>query len=296
VKISVLIPTRARFAELNMCLRTLRTAIENAPSVEVEVAIGNDGSPEDQSQFETGNYPCPIRVVQGPRHGPAANRNNLARSASGDLLLFIDDDVKVDPFLIAAYARAVFDHPDAGILEGCIRREGQPRFCYDEVIENETGGYLWTANLAVRPSAFIRLGGFDTDYPFAAMEDTDFRYRSRVAGVKSVFCPDAVVSHPIVVRKGTQHLAKHRYSNLLFIEKHPEQLEDMRKKFTLVQCLRVVKHILVKRSVVQPWDGYVNLGHRIGSILRARKLVRQPRRIPGELRAMEAMFQISRRA
>jgi GT2 family glycosyltransferase len=292
MELSILIPTRARFAELNLCLKTLRAAIANAPQVSAEVIIGNDGSPDDVVHFETDGFPCPIQISQGPRQGPAANRNHLAEKAIGKLLCFIDDDIKVDPNLIVAFARALREHPDAGILEGRIRREAEPRFCYDEVVENETGGYLWTANLAVRRDVFFRLSGFDTDYPFAAMEDTDFRYRSRVAGVTSVFCPNAMVTHPIVVRKGTQHLAKHRYSNMLFIEKHPEQLEDMRKKFTITQCLRVVKHILVKRSVLQPWDGYVNLGHRISSILMARELVRNPNKIPGYLRATEAEFQI----
>jgi GT2 family glycosyltransferase len=295
MELSILIPTRARFAELNTCLETLRIAINRAPQVGVEVIVGNDGSPDDVVAFRTENFPCPIKVSQGPRQGPAANRNHLAQKAVGNLLCFIDDDIKVDSQLIAAFSEALREHPDAGILEGRIQREGEPRFCYDEVVENETGGYLWTANLAVRRDVFFALDGFDTDYPFAAMEDTDFRYRSRVAGVKAVFCPNAFVTHPIVVRKGAQHLARHRYSNMLFIEKHPEQLEDMRKKFTITQCLRVVKHILVKRSVLQPWDGYVNLGHRITSILEARGLVRHPKRIPGWLRAMEAQFQISPR-
>jgi GT2 family glycosyltransferase len=292
MEMSILIPTRARFAELNICLETLRIAIGNAPQVSLEIIIGNDGPPNDAVEFQTDNFPCPLKISQGPRRGPAANRNHLAEKATGKLLCFIDDDIKVDPQFVIAFSQALRDHPDAGILEGRIRRESEPRFCYDEVVENETGGYLWTANLAVKRDIFFALDGFDMDYPFAAMEDTDFRYRSRVAGVKSVFCQNAIVTHPIVVRKGTQHLARHRYSNMLFLEKHPEQLEDMRKKFTITQCFRVVKHILVKRSVLQPWDGYVNLGHRITSILKARELVRNPESIPRKLRAMEEELQI----
>jgi GT2 family glycosyltransferase len=292
VDVSILIPTCNRVGDAQECLRRISVAISAASHVNCEVIVGNDGAPTDANRISLSNFPCQIRISQGPRKGPASNRNHLAAQSSGELLLFIDDDVKPSPNLITAYATAKLAHPNAEILEGRISRESEPRFAYEEVVENETGGYLWTANLAIHRNAFEKLGGFDSDFPFAAMEDTEFRYRSIKAGIVSVWCPDAVVSHPLTSRKGGLNHARHRYSLLLFLTKYPEYLDTIKRDFTFKQCLRVLKFFIFKRSIIQPLEGYKSVFHRISTILKTRRLLNHPSSISAEMARMESVMNI----
>jgi hypothetical protein len=62
---------------------------------------------------------------------------------------------------------------------------------------NESGGWWWSCNLGVRRAFFLDvLGGFDERFPYAHMEDVDFRERARAAGAREIFARDAVVDHP----------------------------------------------------------------------------------------------------
>ena len=47
-----------------------------------------------------------VRWNEGPRRGPAANRNFGARVADGEWLIFLDDDCNPRPGFLAAYLKA----------------------------------------------------------------------------------------------------------------------------------------------------------------------------------------------
>ena len=47
-----------------------------------------------------------VRVLEQPHRGPAAARNRGAAAATGDLLIFLDDDIEVLPGFVAAHVEA----------------------------------------------------------------------------------------------------------------------------------------------------------------------------------------------
>jgi GT2 family glycosyltransferase len=136
------------------------------------------------------------------QRGAASARNRGARLAGGDLLLFLDDDILVEPDHLHRHLMSRDRHGDAivngawefaphvlralrGTPFGRFRIELERRFqateasLTDGCIEQASLG-SW--NLALRRELFWELGGFDEQFPVAGAEDQDFSLRARADG------------------------------------------------------------------------------------------------------------------
>jgi GT2 family glycosyltransferase len=185
MKFSIVIPTCDRPAQLQECL--LRVMAQEASSYEVIVS--------DDSRAATQQYAADgLRRVQGPQGGPAANRNCGARHATGEWLVFLDDDCLPAPGWLAAYEAAAA--PGLDVLEGRTECPHADGFTFHDIVENVVGGAYWSCNLAVRRERFEELGGFDEDFTQACAEDMEFAHRMRARGLKSQFVEAALVIHP----------------------------------------------------------------------------------------------------
>jgi GT2 family glycosyltransferase len=185
MKFSIIIPTCDRPAQLQECLR--RVVRQEAASYEVIVT--------DDSRIETPQYAIKgLQWVRGPRRGPAANRNCGARRATGEWLIFLDDDCLPAAGWLAGYEAAAM--PEADVMEGLTECPEGDAFALREIVENRNGGALWSCNLAVRREKFEELGGFDEDFTQACAEDMEFAHRLRARGMRSVFVENATVIHP----------------------------------------------------------------------------------------------------
>jgi GT2 family glycosyltransferase len=205
---SVIIPTCQRNDLLAKCLACLAPgAQEGAQLLEAgsqpaaaalplyEVIVTDDGSATTAREFMAHKYPW-ARWVAGPRKGPAANRNNGAKNARGEWLLFTDDDCLPD----AGWVRAVATLAAGGevdVVEGCTVTPDKVDNPFLQGVENLNGGSYWSCNLAVRRAAFLDLGGFDEDFLEAAGEDMEFGFRLRQRGLRPRFCREALVRHPV---------------------------------------------------------------------------------------------------
>jgi GT2 family glycosyltransferase len=190
------------------------------PMFTYEVIVTDDGSKSTAREMVEKNFPW-ARWIEGPRRGPAANRNNGAKHAQGKWLVFTDDDCLPDAGFLAGYSQAARDN-NAPVLEGKTSPVGIRTRVDMECPANETGGYLWSCNLAIRKDLFFELDGFDTNFSGAAMEDVDFRTRLLKAGKAIKFVPTALVLHPWRLKKGFSFLKLYGKSRRYFIAKHPE--------------------------------------------------------------------------
>ena len=191
--ISVVIPTRNRPAELGACLSRLAPGAQSLAAEAYEVIVSDDGDGVGTAQLLARDFPF-ARLVAGPRLGPAANRNAGARAACAPWIAFTDDDTLpardwLANLLIMADGRDV--------VEGRTTCDAGIHSPMQTAPINESGGWWWSCNLGVRREFFLSvLGGFDERFPFAHMEDVDFRERARSAGAREIFAPNAVVDHP----------------------------------------------------------------------------------------------------
>lgn len=193
---SVIVPTFDRHATLASCLDRLAPGAQTADPATYEVVVSDDARSERTRGFLKERYPW-VRWTAGPARGPAANRNHGARAARGEWLAFTDDDTLPDRDWLRAFAEAeAGSDATAAALEGrttCAAGFGTPMH-YAPV--NETGGWFWSCNIAVRADRFRALGGFDEGFAVAHMEDQDLRERLTASGVRILWVPEAVVDHP----------------------------------------------------------------------------------------------------
>jgi GT2 family glycosyltransferase len=159
-----------------------------------EIIVTDDGSGPTAEELIQECYPW-ARWVEGPRKGPAANRNNGARHARGSWLVFVDDDCLPDP----NWLKAIWRNASAGpveVIEGKTVTPDKIDNPFRQGVENLSGGNYWSCNLAIRREAFFAIGVFDEDFLEAGGEDMEFAFRIRKHQLKARFEENALVLHP----------------------------------------------------------------------------------------------------
>lgn len=197
MRVSVVIPSRDRPGALEGCLRAL-TVQDEPPD---ELIVVDDASVDAESVART--VGTRARLVRGAGRGPAAARNLGARMATGDLVVFTDDDCRPDPgWCRALRARAA---AGAAVVAGPTvvdHRSGAParaaQVVTNHLVEASLAegrvAFAPTSNLAVRADV-LRALPFDEAYPLAAGEDRDWCDRLLASGRTIAFEADAVVHH-----------------------------------------------------------------------------------------------------
>lgn len=150
--------------------------------------------------------PAEVHVVTGVSPSGRA-RNAGARRARADVLLFLDDDVRLghdrtietmtamleDPRIGMAGASQLLA-PDASRFERTASR--QIRRSTSVVVEKPTDSdFVTTACCAIRQEVFWRLGGFNEEIPRGV--DPEFRARVRAAGLRTTVAPRTWYYHPM---------------------------------------------------------------------------------------------------
>ncbi|WP_080236619.1 glycosyltransferase family 2 protein [Spirosoma rigui] len=191
---SVIIPTYHRNDMLEKCLDCLHPDAQTIQTDQYEVIVSDDGRETTAQALVEEKYPW-VQWVKGPQRGPAANRNNGAKVALGEWLVFTDDDCLPMPDWLNAYIELVAN-TTVKVVEGKTIADRLQRRYDEESPINETGGNLWSCNFAIQAKLFRDIGQFDEEFPYPAMEDVDLLIRLKEKGVKTLFLTNAVIIHP----------------------------------------------------------------------------------------------------
>ncbi len=127
-KISVAICTFNRARLLEGALDSLFRA-RRLEQLDWEVIVVlNNCTDESRDVVERSRDRLPMVCVVEPRPGLSHARNRAIDSAVGDVVIWIDDDVRVDAGWLRAYERAFLRWPDASVFGGAIlpKFEGTP--------------------------------------------------------------------------------------------------------------------------------------------------------------------------
>ncbi len=128
MKLTVAICTWNRERLLDQTLLQMRK-LRIPDHIEWELLIVNNKCTDNSDHVISRHSEClPIRRLWEPAQGLSRARNTAVREATGDYILWTDDDVLVDEYWIEAYARAFKLWPEAAIFGGPIRPwfEGKP--------------------------------------------------------------------------------------------------------------------------------------------------------------------------
>jgi hypothetical protein len=126
MNVSAVVPTFSRGASLARTIATL-AASERSGFDRLEILVVDDGSPVDVAPLvETLRRQAPaipISLIRQPNAGPAAARNRGFRAASGDIVLFVDDDIEVPQGLVSAHVAAHSRHSGSVVFGRCVLPE-----------------------------------------------------------------------------------------------------------------------------------------------------------------------------
>lgn len=197
--VSVIIPAYNCEKTIGQCLKAL--ARQSYPRDSYEVIVVDDGSADNAAAVIKDH---PVKYIHQENQGPAAARNNGARQAKGDIILFTDSDCVPDANWIREMIKP-FEDPKVMAVKGAYRT-GQnsltARFAQVEFEERfemlkkvESIDMVDTYSAGFRRDVFMDMGGFDTSFPIANNEDTELTYRMAAMDYKMVFNPGAIVYH-----------------------------------------------------------------------------------------------------
>jgi GT2 family glycosyltransferase len=212
--LSVVIVTRDRKEELADLLSDLaRLHREEGDEIVVVDNGTHDGLADLQPRFPQ------TRVIAFPSNrGAPAARNAAQVAAKGDVLVFLDDDVRVeDPFFLDKVRRIFAEEPYAAavafrILDpatGRARSFEIPRRRKDQENEPCETSYFIAAGCAIRSSAYATAGGMDESLVYG-FEELDFSYRAVARGLRIFYRPQVCVVHRM------SPAARHSWRRLYF--------------------------------------------------------------------------------
>jgi GT2 family glycosyltransferase len=202
--VTVVVPTRDRPQQLETCLASLRTALQEADELVVADSASSDAAAVASVAAAAG-----ATLVRCEVRGVGRARNAGWRAGSCPVVLFADDDVVVDPGWRDALAAAVTASDDIGFVTGrilppageqpsrdvAIKRDEQPEV-YDE---NSVGNLGHGASLAIRREVLELVGGWDesmgTGGRFGAAPEHDLFDRCFAAGLTGRYEPAALAWH-----------------------------------------------------------------------------------------------------
>src|SRR5262245_39523936 len=121
VSVTVGICTFNRAELLDQTLETL-SRINVPDDATWEVIVVNNNSTDETPEIVARHLShLPLRLIDEPVAGLSAARNRVIREATGELIIFIDDDVMVDCDWLAEYVRAAREWPHAHYFGGTVR-------------------------------------------------------------------------------------------------------------------------------------------------------------------------------
>lgn len=217
MELSVIIPTFNRGELLRGCLQSL--AEQTHPASDFEVVVVVDGSTDrTREMLDALRTPFSLVVLEQPNQGQNLARNRGAAEAKGRYLLFLDDDIRAGPTLVAEHLRA--QRLTGGVVGiGKIGLELPPRpdWFLRHFAEGWRGHYeeldrggtrptwidCYTGNVSVERSTFFDAGGFSEDVRRG--DDIELGYRLAAFGAAFQYLPDALAYQR--ERKGIRELA-----------------------------------------------------------------------------------------
>lgn len=197
--ISVVIPVFNDAGRLRECL----AGLARSEPTDFEVIVVDDGSTDSSAEVAQASG---ARVVPMPfRSGPAAARNAGARAAGGDILVFIDADVRVRPDTIARIAEEFARDPGLDALFGSYDAEPAERnvlsryknLLHHFVHQNgaRQASTFWSGCGAIRRDVFLAAGGFSPAYERPSIEDIELGARLSSQGRRIELVPTIQATH-----------------------------------------------------------------------------------------------------
>lgn len=227
-RMSVVICTYNGSGTLRECLEGVLK--QHYPDYEVVVVSdgSTDGSADIAREYEG------VLVIETENRGLSSARNTGMRTATGDIVAYLDDDAVPDPdwlkhlaatFASGAYAAAGGPNvlpPGSSAVAQCVANApGGPTHV---LLSDREAEHVPGCNMAIRKDALLEIGGFDPQFRVAG-DDVDVCWRLLDSGRRIAFSPGAAVLHHRrrSVRAYLRQQRGYGKAEALLERKHPEK-------------------------------------------------------------------------
>jgi GT2 family glycosyltransferase len=187
--VSVILPTIDRYPYLVPLLHQLAAQTTRPHQVLIVDQTPRPRRRHDLAAVEPG---LPVTVFEQDTPGQSTARNRALQAATGDFVLFIDDDDEIGPDLIADHLRSLTDGVDASSGGVDDATAGPPPEGFRHRRANDN---FPTNNTMLRRSVLARSGSFDPAFDRLPMEDHDLGLRLHLAGATLLYDPAVLVYH-----------------------------------------------------------------------------------------------------
>jgi GT2 family glycosyltransferase len=189
--ISIIVPAYNAGGHLGECL----DALLGSSSESCEIIVVDDASTDDTARIAQAKGVTVLRCPE--QSGPAGARNLGAGKAKGEVLFFVDADVRVMEGAVARVMKRFREEADVDALFGSY--DDDPRETsflsqyknlfhhYVHQQSNEEAVTFWAGCGAIRKEVFRKVGGFDKErYRAPSIEDIELGYRLKKMGCRIV--------------------------------------------------------------------------------------------------------------
>lgn len=207
---SIILPTYNRSQVVERTLEHLLAVDWPADRYEILVADNStDDTPAMVERVASGT-PVRVRCLTSGHRLPAVKRNEALRAATGDLVVFLNDDLWVRPSFLAEHASTHASHPGPVAVVGhCEQSPQMPStpfvdwyrpFAYDEIAgraDQPVGPrHFWSMNLSLPRRVMLERNlVFHEDWAEIGHEDVELGWRWHAAGLPIVYNPRAYGEH-----------------------------------------------------------------------------------------------------
>jgi GT2 family glycosyltransferase len=243
---SIIIPCYNRIAYTEACLTALRETLPH--NFRGEIIVVDDAS-TDETATRLKHWSCldkRLKILRNQENaGFITSCNRGARAATGEIIIFLNNDTLPLPGWLPPLLQIFHDYPKAGAVGGkLLYPDGRLQEAGGIIFSDGSGAnfgkgdydpdaplynyvrevdYCSGALLATKRSLFEELGGFDTYYCPAYYEDTDYCFKLCEKGYRVYYQPESAIVHFEGATSGTDlSSGVKRYQNvnrLKFVER-----------------------------------------------------------------------------
>jgi O-antigen biosynthesis protein len=255
MKTSVIIATHQRPESLRRLVASLAPQFR---SVARELLVAENGSVRPVTLDDKG---VPILRIHDPRPGKCRVQNLALQQASGEIIVFLDDDLVVSDSYLGAVEDFFANHPEFAAMKGRTLPAEDPATkasamapYLDLPISDhgedvcEVAGVLG-ANMAFRAAALKQVGPFDERLGPGACgheEETEMSARLRRAGFRIGYAPKALVYHEVDATRADRdrfiRIARER-GRCRMLHEHHSAVEVIGKNIVAWTRLKVARAI-----------------------------------------------------
>lgn len=204
MKISVIV---TNWNGLSLLKKNLENIIINSPEAH-EIIFADDASSDSSIEFvkKLQNKYSKLKIIEHKENlGFGENSNNAVKSATGDLVVLLNNDIYPHQDYIKNTLKHFTDPNVFGVGFAELGHENWARIYWGQgYLQHEPGldiskthisAWVSGGSSIIRKDLFLKLGGFDPIYAPFYSEDLDLGLRAWKSGYTLLWEPSAIVEH-----------------------------------------------------------------------------------------------------